>query len=226
VRDALVGLGLALLALMAIGLGSFLALAIPGDMGARNIVLLAASLAFEGALFLVALALTLGRYPCRWSHLGFRPPRAGGWWVPLAVVGAAFLILITYDLLLRLLGLEAGRPRPTLPEELFHQPLTVALAGVLAVVFAPLAEETFFRGFLFAALRHRWGFLRAALLSGFLFALPHADPGSLIPITGVGIVLAGAYAYSGSLWSAISSHALFNFISFTAAAIAGLGGGP
>src|SRR3990172_4219411 len=101
----------------------------------------------------------------------------------------------------------------------------LALAGGLAVIIAPLAEETFFRGFIFTALHQRWGFLRAAATSGFLFALPHADPGSIIPFTGAGMVLAVAYANSGSLWGSIATHALFNLISFTAAATTGIGGG-
>jgi membrane protease YdiL (CAAX protease family) len=100
-------------------------------------------------------------------------------------------------------------------------PLIMALIGLLAVVVAPVTEETFFRGFMFSALRKRWGFIVAAVASGLLFALAHTDFGSIIPFTVIGVFLAAIYTYTGSLWVSIASHLLFNFISFLAAAITG-----
>jgi len=220
---ALAGLGLAL----AIG-GTALALValnLPSDEEAGDLALLAATLAFEATLVAVALAIALGKHGSRLSDLGFRPLRREKWWIPPASVGAIFMVLLIYGIIVRLLGIERAQPQSTLPERLFDRTSTLALAGGLAVIIAPLAEETFFRGFIFTALHQRWGFLRAAATSGFLFALPHADPGSIIPFTGAGMVLAVAYANSGSLWGSIATHALFNLISFTAAATTGIGGG-
>ncbi len=83
----------------------------------------------------------------------------------------------------------------------------------LAIVAAPVAEETFFRGFLFPTLRGRWGTVWAALASAVLFAALHFDVGSMIPFTVIGLLLVWAYVVSGSLWAAIFAHFAFNSIS-------------
>jgi len=115
---------------------------------------------------------------------------------------------------MELSGLTDLTPQSTLPEDVFNNPFALPLAGVLALVAAPLAEETFFRGFLFPGLRNRWGTLRAALASGLLFALLHFNVGSIVPFTVIGMLLAWAYVVSGSLWMAIGAHFAFNAISF------------
>ena len=78
-----------------------------------------------------------------------------------------------------------------------------------------MVEETFFRGFVFGGLSKRFSFLGAALMSGFLFALAHGQPTTLIPFTLVGMLFAAGYAYTGSLWTTIAAHFTFNLISFS-----------
>jgi membrane protease YdiL (CAAX protease family) len=117
------------------------------------------------------------------------------------------------------------RPQSTLDDDVFDTPLLIALTAVLALIAAPITEETFFRGFLFAGLRKRWGLGAGAIASGLLFALLHFDLGSIIPFSLIGIVLALAYALSGSLWVSIATHFLFNFVSFVATLAMQNGGG-
>ncbi len=105
-------------------------------------------------------------------------------------------------------------------------------ALLLLVIAAPVLEEIIFRGFVFAYLRRRVGLVSvfAALISGLLFALAHPDSWSaltgaastaavaqLILRAGMGTIAALAYESSGSLWSAILIHALWNLRSLTAA---------
>lgn len=82
-----------------------------------------------------------------------------------------------------------------------------------AVVLAPLAEETLFRGILFAALLKGRSFASAALLSGLYFALIHLHAPSLLPLLVLSVAFSAAYAATGSLLTPIVMHALFNLTS-------------
>ena len=91
-------------------------------------------------------------------------------------------------------------------------PIPLALA---VLVFAPLFEELFFRGFLFTAFeRSRLGAWGAIVAAAGLFALSHAGSGWM----GVGsMFLLGAYLgaarhVTGSVRLAVLLHALYNGI--------------
>jgi hypothetical protein len=190
---------------------------------AKMAVALGASLALEVALLAAAAWFSVRRYACGWRALGFRGAVRGRWWVPAVVVLAAYFTLGFYLLIVELSGLGKLVPQSTVPDDFFDSAVALPLVAVLAIVAAPIAEETFFRGFLFPALRGRWGTFSAALGSGLLFAALHFNLGSLVPFTIIGMLLAWAYVFSGSLWVAIGAHFLFNSVSFIMALA--LGGG-
>lgn len=183
---------------------------------------LALTLLVEVAFLGSAVWFGARRYGRGWDVLGFRRPLRG-WWTPIAVLFGAYFVLGIYIAVIELAGLADLTPQSTLPEDVFESPFTLPLAGVLALLAAPLAEETFFRGFLFPGLRNRWGTLRAALASSLFFALLHFNIGSIIPFTAIGMLLAWAYVVSGSLWMAIGAHFAFNAISFFIAIATGGG---
>ena len=79
-----------------------------------------------------------------------------------------------------------------------------------AVIIAPLVEEIFFRGFLFAGLKKRFSWPKAMFISSGLFALLHLRPLAAPPIFILGVVFAYLYQRSGSIWPAIFIHALVN----------------
>jgi membrane protease YdiL (CAAX protease family) len=89
-------------------------------------------------------------------------------------------------------------------------PAVKALVIVTAVVVAPLAEESFFRGSLQTFLRYTlnqpWA---AVLLTSMAFAIVH--PIWMWPeIFFLGVCLGYLYERSGNLWANVSLHALFN----------------
>jgi hypothetical protein len=184
---------------------------------------LGSGLALEVALLGAAVWFSVRRYSCGWRALGFRRAVRGGWWVPVVVVLAAYFTLGVYFLIVELAGLGELVPESTLPEDFFDNPAIVPLVGVLAILAAPIAEETFFRGFLFSGLRVRWGTFWAALASGLVFAALHFNLGSIVPFTVIGMLLAWAYVFSGSLWTAIGAHFVFNSVSFGIAVATGGG---
>jgi len=201
----LVGAPLAMVAVLIAG-GADL-----GDDDIATAVLLGASLLAEVFLLLAVALFTVGKYRVSWSTLGFRLPRRGGWWLPLALLGGALAVVWLYFAVLAALGVEPGG---NIPEEAFDSVPLVVLVGVLSLAVAPFMEETFFRGFLFGGLRGRWGVFWAALGTGFLFALAHIDPLVFIPFTVVGMLFALGYVYSGSLLASMIAHLLFNGLSF------------
>lgn len=97
-------------------------------------------------------------------------------------------------------------------------PVEVAALVIAAVVLAPLWEEIFFRGLLFAGMERRFGFWPAALVSSLVFGLVHFEglsAGSLYLIgqTAVlGLVLAWLLRRTGTLLAPIAAHALNNVI--------------
>ncbi len=104
-------------------------------------------------------------------------------------------------------------PVSTVPTSILNDNLALGLAGIVGVVAAPLCEEILFRGFFFRGLL-RLGFLPAALASAVFFAGSHLDPGSMIPFSIIGLMMAYLFWRRGSLWDSITFHCAFNSVSF------------
>jgi uncharacterized protein len=102
-----------------------------------------------------------------------------------------------------------------LPQELGADDSTTALVFValLVCVAAPIAEELFFRGFCFTALRRWIGLIPAAVATGVIFGLIHAgsaDAVFLVPLAFFGLVLCLLYHRTGSLLPCMALHAFNN----------------
>ena len=81
---------------------------------------------------------------------------------------------------------------------------------VQAVLFFPVIEELFFRGFLLSFLKNYTSTWLAIILSGGVFAFDHINLGAAIPLWFLGIVLGVAYEHTGSLLVPVCVHACFN----------------
>ena len=102
-----------------------------------------------------------------------------------------------------------------LPQELGVDGSTAALVAVavLVCVLAPIAEELFFRGFCFTALRRTLGMLPAAVLTGAIFGAIHlggTDIEFIVPLMVFGFFLCLLYVWTASLVPCIVLHALNN----------------
>lgn len=86
-------------------------------------------------------------------------------------------------------------------------------AALLAVVIAPVVEETFFRGMLYTALRSRIGVWASAVASATFFAAIHPTlPAGFLPILALGVVLAVLRERTGSLIPSMVCHGLNNAV--------------
>lgn len=86
------------------------------------------------------------------------------------------------------------------------------LAVIMGVVLAPIGEEVYFRGFLYPALRQRFGATKGIIFTALFFSGMHFDLYRLIPIAAGGIGLTYLYERSGNIWTNIIAHGVWNAI--------------
>lgn len=82
---------------------------------------------------------------------------------------------------------------------------------VMAVGFAPFAEEYLFRGLLFRALDREWGGWRALVGSAAFFAIYH-PPLSWLPVALLGLVNAFLFKKTGRLAPCVALHMVYNLV--------------
>jgi membrane protease YdiL (CAAX protease family) len=165
-----------------------------------------------------ALFLASRTSPPRPWHFGLRRTRfwpAVGW--SALALASFYVFAATYSAILQPSGEQ------TVAEDLGADKSTFALivAGILVIVIAPIAEEFFFRGFFYRALRTRFRVLTAALIDGVVFGAIHftgSDTLSILPILGIlGFVFCLVYERTGSLFAPIALHAVNNTVAFSVA---------
>jgi membrane protease YdiL (CAAX protease family) len=179
------------------------------SLGARLTVqaLLAASLL--GVAFLWARPGTVADPPL----LGLRKSLTS----PYRAAALAYLIYIGCALVIALI---IQPEQEDVTEELGYGESTLAdvAVGLLVIGIAPITEEIFFRGFMFAGLRRRLPFVAAAAFSAGVWGLFHyTGPdtwGVVLQLAAFGVILSWLYERTGSLWPPIAVHALNNALAF------------
>ncbi|MEX0785076.1 MAG: CPBP family intramembrane glutamic endopeptidase [Dehalococcoidia bacterium] len=214
-----IALGLALPLLL---WGSSLAIAIaegtPEDLSSGEIIvgLIFTIILLDGLFIALPAAVCLWRYRLTWRALGFRSFSPGLWWLPISVAGVGHLGIIAYGLILIAFGVD---PPEQDIEGLFDSRAVLPMVGLATVIMAPLAEELFFRGFVFPGLIRPLGVTGAMLASGLLFGMFHVTNvetlGLVLPFGLIGMLFAWLYYRTGSLWPSIAAHLIFNAVSFT-----------
>jgi uncharacterized protein len=168
-------------------------------------------LAFIGAALLFA---SIAGTP-RPEQFGLRRTgflRAVGW-MAIVFVGFYAVTLVWVSIL----GADTNDSK--LPDELGVKDSNVAMLAVafLVAVVAPVAEEFFFRGFFFTALRAWKGLWPAAVLTGLVFGGIHvgsAEAVFLVPLAFFGFALCVLYHRTGSLYPCIALHCMNNSLAF------------
>jgi uncharacterized protein len=181
--------------------------------------LIANALFSIGLLLFIAAFLRLRRFDLGalggFSKMGFgRAATTGG-----------ILLLAAYPLVLLAEVATQKLARGTLDKqgivELFNasgtleQRISIIL---LAVTVAPLAEEFFFRFFLYGVVKQYFGRGVGVVANALLFAAVHAHLPSFAPLFVLGVCLTIAYEWSGSILVSMTMHALFNALALTALA--------
>jgi membrane protease YdiL (CAAX protease family) len=156
---------------------------------------------------------TIFKYHMSWESLGLRPFHLKMVGLGCGLMFISMLFNLIYAAILSIFGKQIQPDiSPIFAETRF--PWLILFGGA---VVAPIVEEIFFRGFVFAGLRTGWDWKKAALASAGLFALAHVALTSLLPIFILGLIFAFLYHISGSIWPAIFMHMLTNSLALSAA---------
>jgi len=165
-------------------------------------------------LFFLYVSLALLRGQPFWSSLGWHKiwPISGE-----KRVHPALYFLTGCGLSLFVFGLTSlvNRPENIPIDEVFKYKQTAILFVAMAILVAPLVEETVFRGYLYPMFAQWFGVGPSVVLTGVLFGLMHGpqlgEAKSLIAIMSlVGIVLTLARSRTGSVLASFLIHLGYN----------------
>ncbi len=173
------------------------------------------TLGLQVMLVMTILAFAAGKTSVPLRAVGLSLRRAGQ---AIATGLGSYVALFPWLLLLLTLVVQLAEVLKLQPPvEPIHQmifgeqrPALLSLTAMLACLGGPVAEEVFFRGVLFAALRQRISRWPAMLLSSALFAASHTNLLGFLPIMVLGCLLADLYERTGSLLSSIAVHVVHN----------------
>jgi membrane protease YdiL (CAAX protease family) len=173
------------------------------------------TIAQDGCLIAAALFFARLTSPPRPEQFGLRP-------APLKrslvyIVGGYLGFIFLSFLWLSIIGQPDAQD--TITESLGAKDSTVALIAVTFVVTvcAPLAEEFFFRGYFFGALRKN-GFWFAALFTGLAFGVVHvfgSPIAFIVPLAALGAALCFIREKTGSLYPCIALHCINNSVAMS-----------
>ncbi len=108
-----------------------------------------------------------------WRTLGWRPletHRVRGAWAYLGLIASGLLLALLVQVGSAIFGNKVRLPM----EQLFQDRRTALLLMLMAVLLAPVVEETIFRGYLYPLIARTFGISTGIAATGILFGLLHA----------------------------------------------------
>ena len=211
-----VGLGIWIItsivvAAVALAVGSSISHPSPGISLAQDVL---SDLSFVSGALILTVVMSRAR-PADFGYRRVWPALGVGAFAAAAI--SYYVISLVYASIVKLHGSDK------LPSELGATHSTAALVGatIFVCVVAPMAEEFFFRGFIFGGLRRMHvvvggmdvGTWVAAAITGVLFGIVHAGSASsqyLIPLGIFGFVLCLLRWRTGSLYPCMALHSVNN----------------
>ncbi len=185
-----------------------------GDSGVIPVkVLLISQISKAFVILIVLYTLALKRHQLDWKALGFRSTTRG--WIVgvviISVAGFVLLFLLNQWIVSSVPGwLKFAKP-PVIWNSIGSLELSVFL--FVTVIVTPIAEEMFFRGFLFQWMCTRRPVWLAALVSSLMFGVSHIVPAQMIAATLMSFAIIYLYVASRSIWPAIVCHIANNALS-------------
>jgi membrane protease YdiL (CAAX protease family) len=164
-------------------------------------------------LFLYVTLSVLRNLPF-WSTLGWRrlkPNTAGRQPSPWIYFFCGFALAI----FVALAGSQVHTKEAVPIQELFKTRDTALIFMAMAVLVAPLVEETVFRGYLFPLFAKSFGIAPGIVLTGILFGLMHGYQlgwtwGIVVLLIVVGVIFTFARAYAGTVLASFLMHLGYN----------------
>lgn len=180
----------------------------------QGVMLILSTVALDAVLVGVVYVLVVRPGVITWRDMGLSRAllptawRAG----PLAAVGL-FVSVAAIEIVLKALGVQQTQVEGL--QWLRELPLWLfLLVALTAAVLAPIAEEIYFRGYVFRAYYEQKGPLQAYIFASALFASVHLNLPAFLPIFAVALFLAYVYRRTGSILPGMLAHAVNNTIAF------------
>ncbi len=183
-----------------------------------NGLMMSTAIIFSGicGFFSIWLFIKLRRgYPFR-DYLEFKTPAGKQW---LMVLGAFIVLFIVGNFIDKV---YTDPQALKLMTEAYLSAGWTPLFWIATVVFAPIFEESFFRGFLFVGLRDsKAGPVWAVIITSVTFAIVHVQYNweGIAVILFIGGIFGIVRLFSKSLWTTIVLHAAWNLLSTISVAI-------
>lgn len=140
--------------------------------------------------------------------------------LPLLLVG--LVISIVLMMIQAAYAMLVGKGPPAPPDNHLVElvggtsTLELVMLVLLATVWAPIVEETIFRGAVYRQLRTGWWIVPAAIVSATLFALMHNYPVVMLPVlAGLATGFALIRQWRGSLIACMTAHFIHNAVAMT-----------
>ncbi|MCL5986092.1 MAG: CPBP family intramembrane metalloprotease [Actinobacteria bacterium] len=126
----------------------------------------------------------------------------------ILIIFANFIYGIVVFLLSKYIGFDI--PDSKILGLLLKGDISIYVLIPIVVVIAPIIEESFFRGFIYAGLIKRVPRWAGIIISAALFAVFHLEPYQIAPLLFIGFVLTFVYDRTKSLVAPIIIHSLNN----------------
>lgn len=167
-------------------------------------------IALDGVLLAIVYFRIVHPKVMSWAQMGLTSAQLG----ERVALGVGVGVLVIIGSALVSAALQAVGIHQT-QEQMFEGVLNASLPQFIGVllagaVIAPIAEETFFRGYVFTAARRTYGLIPAFVLSALLFAVAHLNLQAFIPILLIGVAFCYVYWKTGSLVPSMIAHMINN----------------
>ncbi len=210
-----VSLGILSLFVVNIFIGAIFAVATKNFKSHPLLAIAVVSLTSFVLTIFLAWWLTVHKYHINWSDLGLHYLSLTKILPFVFLTEVVVLFIINFYGQLVFIFTRAKIPRQPVVELFGRSSFGLTLAALVVVVLAPIGEEIFFRGFVFAGLKKYWGVAWGAVVSSAIFALFHLNGLLFIPLFIIGVALAWLYEFSGSILPSIMLHIINNLLALT-----------
>jgi len=166
-------------------------------------------------MFLLFIGIfILGKYKVSPKYLGLVNTKIGHW-LKIGLINGVILFFAVMLLGIIISWFSSVEIKPQPIAEIIMSASTkweMLIPFIVASVFAPISEELYFRGFLYPVLRRKIGVGWGILVTSLIFGGLHFDLIRMIPLAFGGIWLNWLYEKSGSIYSSIVAHSVWNGI--------------
>jgi uncharacterized protein len=160
------------------------------------------------------------KYLLRACDLGFRRGGYNLFYSVSCSIVSAITCSIVFDLLFKINHVPVRILEPDVSIFLVIILYPISIAGFAGIIFVPLSEEVFFRGFLYSFFRKKFGIVTGLIIQSIIFTFLH--PGFILSKEAdmlylafiLGLVSGIFFEYTNSIYPSVVYHGIINYMLF------------